>query len=599
MPITVPTHSLVFGSLNLLGKASDPEDWWIEAGGEGADFGNAEPIEKTILSFLIDGSIDTYESFGNRELTLPLVLCATTSAGLAAAEAALMAEVSKANQVGINNTLVWTPPEQSPTVAAPCVFDVARAWPTFAFNDLQELQYRRGYNLTLSALPFVRSQVATTVTNAAPTGSAPTTALLDNCNATTGWSIGGTSGTTTSLTADGASIRGKVTNTLGTARQIQVNLARTFSSVNMSATPYIRIEMGTGAWRNTGPIFPEVSINGVVLDGPAAQSGSVVWYQMPFGATTLTTLVIKAFTQVEAATTANLTLRLDDIQRSSAYYDASGSRQRSFNLPVKGSARTQGSLSIIDPTVALGSVLVYAATAGETPLAQPNLRTRRTAGSTETTDTSLVSGKYSDLATNHVFQIPAVNLDRGGYVLYARIKHTSAADYTLTWAAKSVMGTTTVDASQSGTQKVTLAANTWTVVPVAAMPLPTAQMGPNGIVQVELSSTSGVLLDEAWLFNLDTGRLVHVECGTGTPAAGGPANRAYIVAAALSSPTPKVLIGTADEQADAYNPGVSVRSFGQPVIVPPSMSVFVVTSNSIAADVTLEYFARYFSHVGT
>lgn len=590
--ILTPGHTLVFGALDLLGHDQTP-GWWIEATGEDADLGNPVPVERAIKSFLQDGSIAEVESYDNREMTLRLTLFGTTSANLALAEKALLAEV------GRRNTLTWTPPDSTGDFAGtPSVFDVVTSSLSFAFADLNELYLMRTYTVTFKALPFARSDTLVTVANAAPpSGGAPTNTLVDDGSSTTNWSGSASDGGSTTLSTSGGVITlfkgfGASTNTRS------ITLTRSSLATSMTGTGFVRIKMVTqltqGGDQKT--LATTVTINGTTV-AEVGRDGDYRWYAHPGG--TLSTITVTVAGKFPSAA-GSVVIRVDEVYRTSVatLSTLTGQRHQFLTLPVGGTVRTQGNLELADATpTALGSVLVFT-TPIDSAAVQPPLRRWRTAGPAETTDTSLVSGKYSDLTTLHSFDIPADNVPAGGYLILARIKVTSGTNYGVSWSGQSLMNSTVVDpGGPNGTTGGVLTTNTWTIVTVGKVSLPTTKLGSDGMVRIGLIGSANTLLDEAWLFNTDEGRLSWVEAGTGTPASGGPANRAFIDAASLTSPVPAILLGNDSDRSDAYGAGSRVYSFGDHEFTPPLTNVFVVTTNAVSTAVSMSHYPRFHTHV--
>lgn len=589
------TFDLQLGAIDLLGTANTSPGYWFDTYGDDLDLGTPEAVEKEITSFLQDGSIATIESWDNRTLTLPVGIRATSAANLAAAESALVAEV------GIRNALTYTPSGNG----SPCVFDVVNSKLAFDFDDVLEANsLTRVYSLTIVALPFARTAATTTASWAAPPAGTPTVTTVDDCTSTTGWARTTTgTGTASGPTVVSGTLQASMTSTVPSGPQvISVTETRTGLSASMTSTPYVRLDAKTTAATSTGGFGPALSvkINGTTVT-PVAAGGSVRWYAMPGGATTLTSIAVAATLNVNPGD--QITVIAADVSRSSATFDVAGQRQTFRSVTIAGSARTQGSIALSDATpAALGSVLVYTSPANAAVF-QPPLRAFLTSGNTQTTDTSLISGKSSDLSTLHTFDIPASQVPAGGYVLMARVKHASASTYDVTWTGRSRMGSTNLDSNPPTSVKpVALAAATWKVVNLGNLTLPTATLGASGLVRIELSGPSGLLLDEAWLFNIwgdSAGRLSWVECGTGSPASGGPASVLFLDPASLASPVPHIRIGTASDGSDAYDPGVlgSLISFGDHEFRPGQMSIFTVSSNSIAMAGSVTYSPRYMTHV--
>lgn len=580
--IRTPASALTLGGVDLMGTDHTP-GWWIEAQGVDLDLGNPQPIERTILSFLLDGSIVTKDSDDNREMTIRLVVEATNSVNLAAAEAALIAETSRAN------ALTWTPPDNTGDFAGtPCVFDVVTSTPSFQFSDMGELFLKRVYNLTIKALPFARSAAQTTFSNAAPPGTTPVVVSIDTCTATTGWARSGSTGTVSGPTVlSGTIIASWANSTTAANPSATLTLTRTGLSVNMTSGGYVRVDYASSGDGRTGAQIDSFLLNGGAVT-PAARNGDVVW--LPFTGT-LNSVAVSTKAAVTRYGKLGLTVR--DVSSSDIPQDSTGARQRGFSVPVGGSVRTQGSFAIVDAVAsALGSVLLY--TTSDQNSAQPPLRAWRSTTVGDTSDTSLVSGFFSDLGTNHIFRVPIDGVSPGGYLLLARVKHATAATYTLNWQARTTndTGGTILDTGQAGSAAVALQAATWTVATVGRMVLPTTRAGSTCFVRIDLSSSSGVQLDEAWLFNLDTGQLTWVE------VPGPNTNRMFIDAPSLDSPVPVLTIGANTDRSDAFHPGTAVKSFGQHRLNPPSTNGFLVTSGSVAAALSLSYYSRWHTHVG-
>lgn len=570
-------HRLVFGALELMGRTGTAPSRYVTRAA-GTSWGNPVPIEKVITSFLQDGSIAAITGFDNREMTIMLMIKGEDSYALAAAEEALQLEV------GRRNTLTWYPPNKIVGFGEPCVFDVVTSSFDHELDDQDELHLQRKYTLTIKALPFARSQDVVKVVSPAPPSTSPSVTLVDACSATTGWA-----GSPNAVSTSGGSVRASATAPAG--GNLGVTLTRTGLSANMSATPYLRVDYTWSALGvNSGFGGVTVKINGTTVT-PVATNGNVAWYLSPVS--TITSFSVSVVRSLNAG--GSISLAVADLSRSDIAQDQAGSRQTFRSLDVAGSARTEGSLVLADPTSSLGSVLVF--TTPDTDAAQPPLRARLVPGPSETASSLLVSGKSSDLGTIHPFEIPASLVPPGGYLLLARVKHATAGPRAITWAAKSRIGTTDLGAGDAGAIGVTLAADTWTIVEVADIDLPTKLLGPAGKVRIELAGPSGLLLDEAWIFNLDTGQLTWVECGNAAPSPGGAANRMWLDAASIDNPEPMVWVGNSADRSDAFGAGELMRSLGRHQFVPKATNVFTVNTNAVAVEVQLAHYRRYHTHV--
>lgn len=584
------SFDLQLGAIDLLASSNTSPGYWFETYGEDLTLGTPAAVEKEITSFLQDGSIATIESWDNRELTLPVAVGATSAANLAAGEAALVAEV------GGRNVLTYTPSGNG----SPCVFDVVNSKLAHSFDDVLEINsLKRVYTLTVVALPFARAVAQQTTSWAAPPAGTPTVTVVDDCTATTGWALTSTgTGTPSGPTVVSGAVWGTLVSTGTIAKSKTVTLTRTGLSASMTSTPYVRLD-ADAAGAALGPIVMSVKINGTSVT-PISTSGTVGWYAMPGGATTLTSVAVTATGTLDTTFGQNLKAIVNDISRSSASSDATGQRQTFRSVTIAGSARTQGSIALADTTpAALGSVLVYTSPAN-VAVFQPPLRQFLVPGGVDTTDTSLVSGKSTPLDVGGLlFDIPAAQVPAGTYLLMCRVKHATAGTYGIIWTGSTRLGGATLDANPpTGTKTFTLAAGTWTMVALANLVLPTRVVGSSGLVRIFLNPTVfGLVLDEAWLFNLDTGRLSWVECGTTTPAAGGAASRLFLDPASLTTPVPQVMMGTAADRSDAFGAGGSLVSFGDHEFLPGQMNIFTVTSNSVATAGSVTYSPRYMTHV--
>lgn len=589
--VTNSEHSLIFGALDLIGR-DHSEGWWFETAAEGADFGNPEPIVRMVASFLLDGGIETTESHGNREMTFRLCLKGEDSYALALGAAALDAEVGKRNQ------LTWIPPNIITGVGEPCMFQVVNSSKKFEFGDTNELFTKRIYVLTIRAIPWAFSLDTATASAEAPPATTPVNTLVDACSSTTGWAVSAPGSFSGGAISSSSGIVHATGGWPGNPALRTLQLTRTGLSATMTSTNIVRIKMTShlSGGGDISTLVLVVTINGVAVT-PLARDGDYYWY--PCATSPLTTVVVQAKAKFPTSS-GSIFLDIDEIYRTdtSSLSTLAGQRQQYMSLDVQGSARTQGSLYITgDSSNALGDVLVF--TDSSNGNFQPNLRRFLTPGPTETTDTALVSGKSSLLSTPHYFPLPEI--PTSGYVLYAKIKHASAGTYMLTWGADTVpvSSPSTVVAGtlgQSGTQPVTLLADTWTIVPIARMVLPPTPVMQEMQARVSLTTVSAVLIDEAWLLDADNGRLTLVECGSGTPADEGPFNRIDIVSATLTNPSPAVMMfGGSDDSG--VGAGGAAESFGAHEFVPPLMNVFVVTTASIATAVSIEYRPAFHSHV--
>lgn len=592
---------LIFGDVDLLGVGKGFE---LEAAGSeaGTGFGNPVPITKAIASFLQDGALVATTRHDNREMPLFLTVRAETPSGLAAGEAAIVAECNQL-AAGKRRALQWTPPNGAPT----CVFDVVAAQLELDFDDFVEVSdLERRYKLTLTTLPFARSKKAISYVVPSPATSVVEEVISDGTSLT-GWNYGGASGVDPDsqweLQTNGGNLhlfRESWNNIPGGTSQASF-LEHDGLAVDMTNKPYLRINMWGGAAVSNGSYSP-LTIS-VYLNGSSTPASVVAvnGNEYVYDASHISTLnKVRIVFNRSLTTTGMFTIDnyVDYVLASNSTVHAPTGRQNARQIPVVGSARSEASLIVADAAAALGSVLVY--TTSEPNAVQPQLRPWKVSGPTATNDSTLVSGERSNLSTAHDFDLPAAGVPAAGYLLVVRIRNNNGAvGDALNWSASSRMGTTTIDTvTGPGLLLDPDISGVWQLLALDVLTLPPAQLGADGFVRIRLSATVSVDLDEAWLFNLENGQLTWVDCGSGTPAVGGPSSRLWVDSASVDDPKPSIWRGTKDTRSDAIHAGIATHAWGAHEFVPPLVNVFTVTTDSTAADVTLNYYPRWHTHAG-
>lgn len=594
-----PDPQLTFGAVNLIGTDAElaANGYRFEALGDNATWGNPLPIDQKVISWLQDGAIIARTGYDNREMFIRVQVVGEDSNKLAVAEGLLVTEVGKAN------LLTWTPPDGD---GEPCVFSVVMSTLEFDFNDIDEVREQRvrTYGLKIVAEPFVRAVDVITVSSPAPTVTQAIT-VVDDCTATTGWAwqsqpAGGSQSTGTPTVVGGTYI-GKGFSDVSTAVATRIALVRTGLSQSLTGTPYIRVDVAPASqfvWtsRALGTTGPTFKLNGLDVS-IAAQEGYVYWLDASSVSVTTLTSVAITIQVIGNQTTNSVTLNVADISRSNVLGTQATNRQLSRTLSIAGSARTQGSLSLADASDALGDVLVY--TTPTVPgLATPNLRQFLVLSGTETPDASTVSGFNSEMNIAHRFDIPAENLQAGGHVFMARITGLTATETFVarTYSRQGSSDLLPYQPSQSVTADFT--SGEYKILQFGIFNLPTHQMGSDGIVRMQIDAVSDDwLVDEAWLFNIETGRLTWVEAGAGTPAAGGPSNRLWLDAPTLANPSPGVYLGTEADRSDSFHAGAELVKFEDHQFAAGSMNVTTVTTESTTADLEFSHAPRFFTHV--
>lgn len=364
------------------------------------------------------------------------------------------------------------------------------------------------------------------------------------------------------------------------------------ASVAMSTSPYLRVAAkatitggtATLAWAiGTGTASPVDPIAAV----PSTISGYTDYY-----------FETGDFDRFEAGVSAaggtnvpTVTFAVAQIERTDTIVSTSTTRQRSRTASVAGSAPTQAAIRLFDATpAALGTeILVHTSRNIDW---SPDLRRWLVSGGA-TSDTAMVSGARNTLGTAMEFEFPASLLTQGTYALMARLSVVTAGG-DLTWSARivSAAGATTVGSSITVSGTVTLAVTSgYQVVNLGALPLPPVAVEADQKIELTLTGTANMSIDEAWLFGLDDGVLTWV---TDTDSL----SWIEIRSPELGAARPSVYGGTGAKGANAVCIDWKCKSFGTHRFDPGLMQVYTIASTSLVAQSELESYPRYHSHVG-
>lgn len=572
----------------------------IEACGEGGDFGSAVSIETTIETLIRDGAYVVNGEYVNREATF-LIRVRGNSSAMATAEAQLF------GQIGKRNTLSWTPADG---FGSKCIFQVwaSRMEPVSSdqWDILEQVALpnrSRVWRITLTCAPFAEAATLRTV-SALTSGGSPSTSTVDACSSTSGWT--------------GSSTVTVVSGMVGCDATGAVWLSRS-GAVSMTGTPYLVV-----TWQSKdSPYFPSPAPLTCLADGAPIPlvaeertvSGTVYTYKSTFycADTSVTTF---RFENNFASQVGTGRFSIDLIEKSNqAPVAGGGGLQKNLVAEISGSARTEGTIHVT-AVGGLGDVLVYAYDRVDGKVFQPNLRPRRTAGGAVTSDSAMVSGGREDIVTAPAsFLIPHDELPPGRYVLMVRVKSSSSSRAIPYQLAVEVGGVSPSGATISGTTTLdlpgishyysrALAAFDY---PLIDTPLGASSTTFNLKVSVGQAVGGTCLLDEAWLFNLTTGALVQVACGSGTPTATGVANHLWITNPDVNNPNPGIFVGSAANKSNARYPTGQDLLTNEPALLgfepktftPPDIGIFTSCAGVGVTDhtVDLTYPERHHTHV--
>lgn len=553
----------------------------------GSDHGSPENVVEVLQSLLQDGDIELSSRSGNRTLSLPVLLEGADLAAVADAEAALVAECDQDQ-----NELYCDPGDG---FGAPFVFTVFRGQLTFTRDDAAETAGLRSYTLTFRALPFPRSDAEVTAEALAASGT--TTTVINDGSTTTNWTS--TSGTVTSAS-------GKVKTTAPGTLSGYHDLTYT-AAVSMAGFPYMYVDWTADS---TIPASFKAYADGVALTRialvPLPAAG---WYRHYFECpdTSVAAFKFEAYIGVLVTSLTTPVFQVDQVVKTDVAPSLGSTRQLLRTVGVAGAVRTQARLAVEHATSALGDVMVYTFPddgRGYVPALRNYLTTH-----SPTTDASMVSGGLYTLSAIANYDIPQATLPPGIYQVIARMRKTGGtASQTIRATASALVNSAVLE--QTADIQVALTTytmtSTWTNYLVGTFQLPTVDVdSPTASALTRLTITDTDLtddidVDDVWAFNLTTGNLTMVKCGTAAPSAGGSSNRLFLLPPTVDSRRPRVLVGYAEDGSDAHYPVTNatheLTSWMDHEFVPPSMSVFTVCSNALDASATLSHFPRWHSH---
>ena len=596
MPTIEAQHELLFGAFPLV--AADPSDlpYTVKTYADGASFGSPEPKMVEIKSMLLDGSLARILNYENRSMPFQVEISGPTLDDVALGEAALMVEVRKGR-----NELKWLPPDE---MAATSVFDIVWSRLDFTFDDKGEKRRKRVFALTFTAAPFARDDYETEVEALGTGGTPPTpsTATVDACTATTGWSLvtdpaSGPGVVVTPVAVVDGGVQGELA-TPGATTEASVTLRRSGLSATMTTTPYLVVTLRTvSVWALASRVF---TINGVVA-APVAVAGSVFY----FDCSAITTLAEFTVTSSHTRTrlSGSIALNVLDISRTNVDPFIGSGRQLIRAFTVGGSARTTGSIQLEHETDALGQVLVYT-NSDDGSGYQPPSRQERVDGGAVTVDAATASGARSPLngVTPETYDRAARTLTPGVYAVVARLRGFGGFSGLagVFWRAYTRVGSTNHGQVSNSLNDglITVDDTDWGIYSLGTALLPPVALPPgsDSFIRLDLRSTQAVEVDDMWLFNLTTGALTWVDCGTGTPAAGGASNRLWVDTASLDWPRPAVWVGTEADRSDARHAvGNEILSPGTHLLEPGVVNLFTY-SNAANVAASARYARRHQFH---
>lgn len=577
-----PRQRLVLGSLELV----DPlGPYSVEA--DGYDTGSAESVNVVIRSLLQDGSLVRTERVDNRERSFIVRIEAPDGIALAEAERALALELYRPN------TLTWYPPDG---IGPATVWDVQTSRMDELFDDMGELLLQRRYRVVLTCLPWGRS-TAEVVTAGLASGASPSSSVVNSGEVITDWQPPATvatyGGTNWIARTGGTQVSYFPEADYKHYSYANDHVYQPAAPINFSTEQYLSVDV-VGYVGATAAVVIADGVAMPQLGAVAVPGTDAIRYFFLVTDASVSQLIVRVRGGIGRPASepgvASVTTYVKNLVKTNQAPSVSTARQSLRSIAARGAVRAPATLAI-SSAAALGDVIVYThPDLGDGY--QPACR-RYMGGATQTDDTAIVSGKYSDLGSTYA-DVPASTLAPGGYLVMVRVRTVSGtASGNITARAELRVGSSTHEASQAveTSTRVTDLTSAYRLVAVGGLMLPPARVPSNSsaVVRISFPSTMGARLDELWLFRMTDGGALSVLNGVGR-------KNVWLDAPTPAAPLPGMYVGDAADRADAVHAGAIASAWGSHQFRPPQTQVFVVTAGALNPDVSARYFPRWHSN---
>lgn len=579
-------HELILNGLPLSGLAADAltsGGYAISVLAEGFEPGSHEAVLSVVRTIGADGSSVREEGADNAETTFRVMIEGVHHAALAEGRAALQrAFPMRTAAVGADASveLVYRP---SDGLAPAAVRDVVHGAARHEYDDLDEISDppRRIYAVTLTHLPYVRSEYETTAP-ALSVGEVTETVVVDTCDSAAGWSSDHGA-----VTASGGTVyAGRSWSGPVVAPDPYTLTMTRAGAVPMSSTPYLLVEAQAATLLPAAPATVSlVTDDGTALPPIRSQRLAGDYIQHAFDTTghTLSAVRVQA-ASTRASRDDALFLRIASVARTS---NPSGTaRQQMRTLSIGGTERTPGSIHVAQRTGAapLGPTLIH--TSPHEPGGyDPDLLRWATAPGVP--DPTVPAGKTWDLSAADVITFsPSSTYPQGPYVLYAYVRSTTTQSVRFSrTVAGSIPGGTTFREIHQRSEYVTLTAGKWTMVSIGLESLP-AMRGPlgNTWVVIGCNGAPGVTIGGFWAFAAGD------SCSLTIVDAEQP--HLYIDSPKVGEAADVWCSAVAD-RSNGYYPSGGVVAAGLPVLSAGLTDVYVVTADADNPEIDCTHFRRW------
>ena len=574
-------HELTLGGVPIDGLAAEmltEGGYRFSVAADGLEFGSSEAVESVVRALAADGSSARIDGHDNADTTFRLLIEGEDYTALNRGEAAFRRLLPDGYSGSVD--LLWRPPDGH---APASVRTVLKGTFVQDFDDMTELQLAREYVVTLTHLPFVRSEFPS-VASAAAIGAGSLT-VIDECSSASGWTASGTSGVPIAPTASGGALHFPLEPSEGLRAW---SIGRP-GDVDLTATPYLVVEvkfppqtLGDDAALVSGATWLRPMQVSVTTEGYRRYmfDTSGGWTPQPLrfhfgqaaGGDWVRTLSIR---HIEALPTPNPTLP----------------KQSSRLLSVGGTERTPGTLHVFSRDMTpLGLTIVHTSPDEGTGY-DPDF-SRWVTNNAGTPGADAPNGRWRSIQSPSVIEalVPSASLPTGTYQIGAWVKSSTAQRVGINWIAGTVPRPSagTVASYDNGLAWVDLQANVPAFVGVGSTTLPTsiAGAGRTYVFLTQVGSGPAVMVGGMWLFR--TGQ----DCGL--TAVNSQETHLWVVGEEAGS-VGHVVVGSQADMSDAYTPSVP---YGEIVAASPhtfragTSGVYVI-STVPHAGVEVEHYRRW------
>lgn len=546
----------------------------------GGDHGAPETVMALVQSMMADGDITSVDRYGNREVSIVVLVEGADLLAVADAEAALRRECARPR-----NALTFDPGDG---FAPPTVFDVLAVEMRHARDDSHEMHLLRRWEITLTCEPFARSLDPVTIPAMVTTASTPT--LIDDCSSAAGWTA-----TVDGIAATPTASGGAVSAEDSTSPKV-VQMSRS-GSVVFGASRYLIVEAATNSVRMAAfALVSDTAVQFPLVGARLLPSGWIEFVYDTAGATS-TTITFVVSGDVYGSTNLPTSLAINGVWKAITPPQNSP-RQLSRVIIPGGTERTPASIHVSSngSSAPLGMTIVH--TSPETGSGySPPLRRWRVSGNAITAGPDTFSGSYEQIHGNAVvFEVPNSAIPEGEYALCVALKTDTVGTHLIHWSAQTRLDSSTYGtAAFEGATPVQFFTTTdWHFASLTPLSLPTMKGNAGSFVRIAIQyqgSGPTIIYDDAWPFRVGD------DCALSVINAVPP--HLWLDSPGVRSEQPEVSVGSAANRSDAWHPGLALFSTGVHMLHPDGTALFTAARDFDNASAEAEFYRRWHSSAAT